>query len=271
MKLFVITCLCSALGLIAIQAQEPQTTNSSSRSRNSNKPSSLAGLNYYQSKAQITEASIVLILLHGYNAPANDLVSISKKLFYQQEYRYLERYLSCLYPIGPMETYEGGMAWSELNGEGFVRSQAKLQSFIKAVHQINPTAKIIVGGFSQGAIMTLNLMAKEIEAINAYALFAPANMMLYKPKGLKVKPVFMTHGRQDKVLRFSESLSIKRYLEGKNYPITWVPHEAGHIMEALSLKKFNLFIKGLFTQEEHDALQEKYQVEKSAVENTENF
>ncbi len=241
-----------------IVAQENVNSSEQSQNKVNNKKTQLAGLNYYKSGSKIEDAKIILILLHGYAAPSNALLPVGKKLFYNQDARYMAHFMSCLYPAGPIEAYEGGLAWSELNGEGFVQSQAKLTSFVTKVHEINPSAKIIVGGFSQGAIMTLNLMAKELDFIKGYALFAPANMMLDKPKGIKLKPVFMTHGRKDKVLQFSESLAIKRYLEGKKYPVTWAPHDEGHILEEKSLKSFEVFIKGLLEEGEHAFLKQEY-------------
>lgn len=253
LRYFIALCL---LVVTPVVAQE-STSNKSSK-KDKIKLQTIAGLSYYQSKAAIEEASIILILLHGYGSGADDLVPVGKKLFYSQEYHFLNDYISCLYPVGPIETYEGGRAWSELNGEGFMQTQSKLKAFVKSIQAMNPSAYIVVGGFSQGAIMTLNLMSKEIDAITGYALFAPANMMLTKPKGINVKPVFMTHGRKDKVLPFRESLSIKNYLKSKKYPITWVPHDEGHVIVDSTLKTFELFIMSLLQEGEIDFLKQEY-------------
>ena len=165
----------------------------------------------------------LLILMHGLGSNEKDLYSFAEHL----DQGLLISAVQAPYQIGPNR-----FSWYDLdlNGGDFIysfdqlkSSRVKLLKYIsqlqKAYH-IDPD-KIYLGGFSQGAIMSLATALNHSDLI-AGAMVLSGDLLdevEEELKGKKVDPelnIYMSHGRQDQVLTFAEAQKDANYLDKLN-------------------------------------------------------
>jgi len=98
--------------------------------------------------------------------------------------------------------------------------------------------KIALGGFSDGASYALSLGALNGELFTHIIAVAPgfikhSNSFIGKPK------IYITHGREDKALsiQYSQQRTVP-YLKEKNYDVTYVEHNEGHLINSEIVEKF---------------------------------
>jgi phospholipase/carboxylesterase len=188
------------------------------------------------------------VLFHGFGAPGDDLVSLHNALHAPSGTRYCfpEGRLS----LGPM--YQGGRAWWPVDMEARMRrlergegpdpdqepagiDAARAQGLeLLDVLSREHASDIVLGGFSQGSMLALDL------ALRAPAAFAPRALLLLsstlicrpswteKAPRLAGTPVLLSHGEQDAVLPFSMALALRDLLQTAGCAVSWVPFRGGH-------------------------------------------
>ncbi|MBS1978970.1 MAG: prolyl oligopeptidase family serine peptidase [Bacteroidetes bacterium] len=188
----------------------------------------------------------VLILLHGVGSNERDLFSVAGKL--PEDFLVLS--LRGPYRIGPQR-----YAWYQVDfksGKPAIThdqeaaSRELLMNFIEEMgerHQFDPQ-RIFIGGFSQGAIMSLSLglihpeLFKGIVAISGRlpeelrAEFAPSNEL----SGLKV---FVAHGTHDRVLTIDYARKLRSFLNGFGVSSFYKEYNAGHGISGEMLQDLN--------------------------------
>lgn len=102
---------------------------------------------------------------------------------------------------------------------------------------------VVLGGFSQGAMVSAEIAFRSDTPLKALILLAPT--VIDEPSwrdGIPLRrglPVFIAHGRQDEVLPFSASARLAETLRTAGLTVTWVPFDGAHdiprpIVDALS-------------------------------------
>ena len=193
-----------------------------------------------------TENPPVLILLHGVGSNERDLFSIAGKL--PEEFLVLS--LRGPYRLGPQR-----YAWYQVDfksGKPAIThdqeaaSRELLMNFINQMgehHHFDPQ-RIFIGGFSQGAIMSLGLglihpgLFKGIIAISGRlpeelrAEFAPASEL----SGLSA---FVTHGTHDRVLTVDYARKVQSFLGDVGAKCFYREYNAGHGISGEMLQDLN--------------------------------
>lgn len=101
----------------------------------------------------------------------------------------------------------------------------------------------IVAGFSQGAILSLNLALTNSDIVNGIGVFSGMlpdkidNRALKKIKGF---PVFITHGSEDKGIELTHAHKTMRFLKNRRVKVKMTIEKSGH---AVTNKQFHDFIK----------------------------
>lgn len=180
------------------------------------KKGSIEGLEHYESPD-----APWLVLIHGYGADASDLFSL--KDFYQ-----FDRPLNIFCPRGVLSVPIGpgwtGRAWWTID---MAEIQKSIETGIERDHSNSkpdkleilrnkmyealkfcaPREKIILGGFSQGAMLASDLYLNSQETFAGLVLFsgtlinkAEMQPLVAKKKGEKF---FMSHGKNDTVLWYA--------------------------------------------------------------------
>lgn len=184
-----------------------------------------------------------VVLFHGYGADANDLASLSTAYQLNESVDWFFPQGVHTVPIGPMMT---GRAWFQLRISDFERISSDtlkdngiepemLQVVDQVVEWLNHLGKlydtVVIGGFSQGAILTshsfyrLNFKPTGLLLLSGF-LIAPS-VMPTLPEELKV-PFFQSHGSQDQVLPISGAKKLYDQLSGLGLKGQWLEFSGGH-------------------------------------------
>jgi phospholipase/carboxylesterase len=206
----------------------------------------------------------VVILLHGFGAPGDDLVSLADVLHVPASTRFV-------FPEGPLSLSFGprdARAWwlidiariatdqaagriRDLSNEipkGLAPARETMLAFLKEVEQkfgADPR-KTVLGGFSQGAMISCDLMLRTAQpyagliqlsgTLLAIQEWAP---LLQKRKGL---PVFQCHGMQDELLPYVGAERLRDTLIHAGLSVEWHSFRGGHEIPRTVLQRLGPFI-----------------------------
>jgi phospholipase/carboxylesterase len=188
----------------------------------------------------------LVIILHGWGANAQDAAYFSGMMQLPQ--------IQLLIPDGPFDhPYGGGKMWYGLpNSFGFqtdLSGQADLQTsrqllldWIRSLPAATgvPTDRTILGGFSQGGAMSLEvgleLPLAGIMVLSGY-LHKPIGKSLHKP------PILMIHGRQDPVVPLQAAHQTRDRLCQAGATVQYEEFDMGHEVSPIVLARMQTFIQ----------------------------
>jgi len=183
------------------------------------------------------EPSRLLVLLHGWTGDENSMWVFARKLPAQ---------VAVLAPRGPYNAPDGGYTWCEFRPriwdlpvlDDLRLSAEALIGFVDDWSQaagVNAN-QIDLIGFSQGAALsyTLALLHPErIRALAALSGFMPDGAEdLIARHPLTGKPVFVAHGKQDKMIPVEQARRSVALLEGSGAQVTYCESDGGHKVSA---------------------------------------
>jgi phospholipase/carboxylesterase len=176
------------------------------------------------------EADRAFVLLHGWGAPGDDLVSLADELAALSH-----RPMRVIVPAAPIAMRHGGRAWYDLHADDATRQAARARGSIEAVVRtlgergVAPE-HVIVGGFSQGAILSIELAlvgqprVGGIAVLSGRALEHPARTY----RALEHLPIFQSHGRSDDRIPFARGEAFREAATRAGASVEHVPFEGGH-------------------------------------------
>lgn len=169
---------------------------------------------------QPSNDSPVLILLHGLGSNEKDLYSLAQ---------YLDPRLLVISARAPINLGNDRYSWYELSSssEGWKydikavkQTSTDLITYIDQIikHYKVDTEKIFIGGFSQGAILSLATGLNNSNKIAGVIclsgrLYPELKSSLSKINNFNNLELFISHGREDKVLPYSNIVSDVAYLK----------------------------------------------------------
>lgn len=190
----------------------------------------------------------VVVLLHGFGAPGTDLVGVWRVMNVPREVRFV--FPAAPIDLGPM--YMGGRAWwridlaayeramrtgemrdlSKTVPEGLAEAREKVTGLLAAVRAELGDAPMVLGGFSQGAMLSLDVALRTDVRLAGLILFSGTLLaehewtpLMPKLGGLRV---VQSHGQQDQILPFSLAEALRRLLAEAGCILRWVPFQGGH-------------------------------------------
>jgi len=183
-------------------------------------------------------ANGALVLLHGWGAPGDDLVSLGEELARAAPMR-------VVLPAAPLEMPHGGRAWYDRGATDsdpqIGRARAAIEGVIATLGQrgVAPE-RVVVAGFSQGGILSIEVglagrtRLAGIAVLSGRALSHPARVYSH----LRGLPVFWSHGRSDDRIPFARGEAFRDRASAAGALIEPVPFEGGHaippvVVEAL--------------------------------------
>lgn len=209
-------------------------------------------------------SSNAVILFHGFGADFSDLVPLA-------EYMDPEGDWTWIFPNGVQRVEIGGgmtgRAWfpipmAELE-EAMRTGRPKDYSFSEPPQLASVLGearmlvddvkkdydKIVIGGFSQGAMMAAHLLGDVGDKLAGAILLSTA--LLHK-KGLeeslaRAKPVpfLQSHGSADQMLHISQGQGLYKLLKEKGWKGSWAEFGGGHEIPMDVLRKGQAFLKSL--------------------------
>ena len=202
------------------------------------------------------------ILLHGFGAPGDDLVALA---------RYIDAPGRFVFPEAPLELsgmHGGARAWWLLDlvkleqelragtprdrsgelpdGLPAARTQvSRLVDQVQARFGIGDDA-IVLGGFSQGAMLALDV-ALHRDAAPAGIVLMSGTLVAESAWGprfakLAKTPVFQSHGKADTLLPYSVAETLRDKLRAAGAVVEWHPFVGGHEIPPLVLHELGAFL-----------------------------
>lgn len=208
----------------------------------------------------------VVVLLHGFSMRADDLAPFGASMGLPAVF---------VFPDGPIDLRSRGLngrAWwmidvaardaaltrgddRDLSSErpsGLGSARDGLVRLVDDVRQAWPNRPIFLGGFSQGAILSLDMVIR--------TGFRPAGLVLLS--GARVDaatlathladargaasvhglPIFQSHGRGDRELSFAAAESLRNELVTAGAAVQWWPFDGGHEIPLPVLRELKKFI-----------------------------
>ena len=212
----------------------------------------------------------LVLLLHGFGAPGNDLVPLADALDVPTGIRFV-------FPEGPLSLSFGprdARAWwlidmarmqadhmagrvrdlSQDIPKGLAPARETMLAFLKEVEHTfgADPRKTIIGGFSQGAMLSCDVMLRSTPlyagliqlsgTLLATQEWAP---LLQKRKGL---PVFQSHGMQDEILPYVGAERLRDTLTHAGLTVEWHSFRGGHEIPRAVLQRLGPFITKAVTR-----------------------
>ena len=212
----------------------------------------------------------LVLLLHGFGAPGDDLVSLADDMTVPAGTRFV-------FPEGPLSLSFGpsdARAWwmidmarmqadrmagrlrdlSQDIPKGLAPARETMLVFLKEVERyLNADPrKTILGGFSQGAMLSCDVMLRTVQpyagliqlsgTLLAAQEWAP---LLPKRQGL---PVFQSHGMQDEILPYAGAERLRDTLTHAGLSVEWHSFRGGHEIPRAVLKRLGPFISKVVTR-----------------------
>jgi phospholipase/carboxylesterase len=185
----------------------------------------------------------LLLMLHGYGSNENDLIAIAS---------YLDDRLFAVSPRAPIPLSFGGYAWFNLQWtadgptmkpeEEMVARQTLLGFLdeVLAAYPVDP-ARVYLGGFSQGAILSLSVALTEpqrvagVVALSGRVLPNVADAAAHGDGALSGLPIIVTHGVYDTVLPIHHAHYTRDRLEALPVDLTYREYPMAHEVSPESL------------------------------------
>jgi len=210
------------------------------------------------------DAKHTIVLLHGYGADASDLVPLSSAVDPESRYRWF--FLNAPNRLPPQ--FGGGRSWFDLPADQLMRVVSNQEPFhleefesagleaigkklFESIQEISESeGRLILGGFSQGAMVAIEASLKIGERVNGLALFS--GTLIHKSKWTANLPnllntqYFQSHGHQDPLLSFSSAQALNALLTKSGLSGEFYPFSGGHEIPFEVLSRFRVFLENVF-------------------------
>lgn len=205
-----------------------------------------------------------LVLLHGYGSSADQWMPFTQTIRWPSDGRFV-------FPQGPERTVPpdgpvDGRAWWRLDLASHIppgksipdlskdrppglKVSASLVEDVLRNRRTVPRGPVVLGGFSQGAIVASEVAFRSRARLSALILLSvtlvdePSWETQFRQR--RDLPVFIAHGRGDAVLPFDVADRFRRKLEAAGVSVTWCPFEGGHEIPSEVVVALNEFIQRL--------------------------
>jgi len=203
----------------------------------------------------------VVILLHGWGAPGDDLVPLAQMLSAPGRL--------FVFPEAPLVSPGGGRAWwhldinrvvaarergqeRDLRSEvpaGLAEARAGVAAVVAEAQRRTklPASAVVVGGFSQGAMLAMDValsLKEHPAAVVALSgtLLTESVWKAWIAELAQPMPTFQSHGVYDPILPFHLAEALRDHLLAGKQPVTWVPFSGGHEIPREVLAKLAAFL-----------------------------
>jgi phospholipase/carboxylesterase len=206
-----------------------------------------------------------VILMHGLGADGNDFVPVVSELAITKEIPL--RFVFPNAPLKPVTVNNGYImsAWFDIKGfdslhsadlAGIQESVLEIQTLI--AHEENlgvPADKIILAGFSQGAVIALStglFLKKRLAGILALSGYLPATEASIKEAATvnKQTPIFVGHGTNDNIVPYFLGKDTAEKLTRCGLDATFHSYNMGHSVSPTEINDISAWLKKIFVESE---------------------
>ena len=201
--------------------------------------------------------SHAVIWLHGLGADGNDFVPVAKEL------KLPPLGIRFVFPHAPMRpvTINGGFvmrAWYDIayqelafkeDERGLRESQTLIEDLIARENARGiPSSRIVLAGFSQGGVMTLQAglrQSKPLAALMALSSYLPMSPMIEVERNAasNTVPIFMGHGISDNIVPLALGKMSRDTLIKMGYEVEWHQYTMPHSVCPEELADIGVWLK----------------------------
>ena len=207
----------------------------------------------------------VVVLLHGWGAPGDDLVPLGQEIDAPRGTRYV-------FPEAPLSLQMGfgdSRAWWMLDleqrqreiaagrardlsrkvPEGLAEARSKVIALLDELERRLGAKQIVLGGFSQGAMLACDVALHTGKPLAGLVMLSGTLLaadewtpLMPKRKGLRV---FQSHGSMDQLLPSFMAESLRDLLTQAGLSVEWVGFRGGHEIPGVVLEKLGGFLRAV--------------------------
>lgn len=210
----------------------------------------------------------VVVLLHGWGAPGDDLVPLGPEIDAPRGTRFV-------FPEAPLSLQMGfgdSRGWWILDiekrqreiaagrardlsrkvPEGLAEARAKVIALLDELERRLSTRQIVLGGFSQGAMLACDVALHTGKPLAGLVMLSGTllaadewSLLMPKRKGLRV---FQSHGSADPLLPSFMAEQLRDLLTQAGLSVEWVGFRGGHEIPGVVLEKLGLFLRSVLAR-----------------------
>jgi len=228
---------------------------------------SIAGLSVEVSQQVSGAPAAAVILCHGFGAPGDDLVPLAQELVARAPALSSTRFY---FPEAPLDLgFNGARAWWEIDmaavqrlgrdpealrqfrkvePPGMSAARLKLLALVREVLDGTklPPSKLVLGGFSQGAMLATDVALRTEEPCAGLAILS-GTLLLEDAWRAKAAAragfhVFQAHGTADPVLPFSAAEGLRELLRAAGQQVEFFSFPGGHTISGEELELLAKFL-----------------------------
>jgi phospholipase/carboxylesterase len=194
-----------------------------------------------------------LVILHGWGANAQDVASLASYLSLPDyHFAFPDAPFPSLYsPVGRVwynfpENYTFLSSPEFYDHPELVESRKHLTDWLLSLEAATgiPLSRTILGGFSQGGAMTLDVgLHLPLAALMVLSGYLHAPTRLTTSTDFAAPPVLLVHGRQDSVVPLSSAHQTHESLLSLQVPVTYSELNMGHEIPPQVLQLMQSFIE----------------------------
>jgi phospholipase/carboxylesterase len=195
-----------------------------------------------------------IIMMHGFGADASDLFPLADMLDPDGEWNFYCPQAPLEVPIGPgwtgrawfpipLRELEQGLDYSKTRPPGIDDSRQAIEELI---FELN-SDKLVLGGFSQGAMLTVETAVRNANDVHGLIVYSgaliDAENWAKQATALKGKKFIQSHGTSDQVIPVSSGQKLYELLKGAGLEGGMFQFGGGHEIPMPVLMKTREFLK----------------------------
>ena len=212
----------------------------------------------------------LVVLLHGFGAPGDDLVPLHRALRVPRETRFV-------FPAAPiaLDMMPGleSRAWWNIDmlrlqnaiergdlrdlstavPEGLDEARVKIDALLGELEASFQPRAIVLGGFSQGAMLSTDVALRTRRRVDALVVLSGTLVAqdTWAPKmsALAGKPIFQSHGTHDPILPLSLAEQLEKAFVAGGADVTFVPFRGAHEIPGPVVDELGKFLDGVLRKD----------------------
>ena len=188
---------------------------------------------------------LVVVLMHGYGAPGDDLVSLAGAIDAPAGTTFL-------FPEAPSLLFDDARAWWPIDVGRFQRAMMRgtldevmrdvpdglqgvrddVVGMLDALEQQTKGARVVLGGFSQGSMLALDVTLRTKRPLAGVVVMSgtliAAAEWLPLMTARKDLPVFQSHGKDDPILPYVIAERLRSAMDDAGMRVSFRSFEGGH-------------------------------------------
>ena len=218
-----------------------------------------------------SEPQLVVVFCHGFGAPGTDLLNLAPQLAHIKPR--LDSNVQFLFPEAPLAPQElyGGRAWWPIDmmrlmtaietgeirkmrcelPEGLPEARERLLALVDEASRETglPVSRFVLGGFSQGSMVTTDVMLRLRESTAAHVIFSGTLLCEneWQPLAAKRGPmtVLQSHGSDDPILPYEAAEWLRDLLANAGMNVDFIPFPGVHEIPYEALHRCAALLEGL--------------------------